>query len=156
MPDQDSTQQHHPQPGDQVAGDKFGGDKITGDKVAGDMIDGSVSISGGTVHGPAVGVNQGTVTYTHEEHHHPAPPTPEERAAAQLVAAQKLLASLPLDALPDVAPLPPGSRMPLSRNPLFVGRVDDMHALAATLKGGGTAAIGPITAATGLGGIGKT
>src|SRR5438067_1882590 len=121
MGDEDSIQQHHPQSNDQI--------------------DGSVSISGGTIHGPAVGVNQGTIAYTHEEHHHLAPPTLEEQAAAQLAAAQQLLATLPLDALPDPAPLPPGSRMPFSRNPLFVGRVDDLRALAATLKDGGTAAI---------------
>ncbi|HEY0602293.1 MAG TPA: hypothetical protein VGD58_05235, partial [Herpetosiphonaceae bacterium] len=58
--------------------------------------------------------------------------------------------------MPDPAPLPSGSRMPLSRNPLFVGREDDLRALAGVLKAGGTAAIGQIAAATGLGGIGKT
>ncbi len=68
------------------------------------------------------------------------------------------LAQLPLDHIPHPAPLPPGSRMPFSQNPLFVGREDDLKALAKTLKGGGTAAIGQIqiAAATGLGGIGKT
>jgi len=66
------------------------------------------------------------------------------------------LAALPLDRVPDVAPLPPGSRMPLRANPLFVGRADDLMALAAALKRGATTAISPIAAATGLGGIGKT
>jgi tetratricopeptide (TPR) repeat protein len=46
--------------------------------------------------------------------------------------------------------------MPLSRNPLFVGRADDLQRLAAALTGGETVAIGQIAAATGLGGIGKT
>jgi hypothetical protein len=73
-----------------------------------------------------------------------------------LAEAQALLASLPLDHLPAPAPLPTGSRMPWSRNPIFVGREADLLALARRLKAGQTAAIGPIAAATGLGGIGKT
>jgi hypothetical protein len=65
--------------------------------------------------------------------------------------------AFPLDSLPAPAPLPPGSRMPLARNPLFVGREADLLRLARALRGGGTAAIGPQAAvATGLGGIGKT
>jgi tetratricopeptide (TPR) repeat protein len=65
--------------------------------------------------------------------------------------------TFPLDSLPTPAPLPPGSRMPLARNPLFVGREADLLHLARALRGGGTAAIGPQAAvATGLGGIGKT
>ena len=46
--------------------------------------------------------------------------------------------------------------MPLARNPLFVGRRNQLKALAEAIKGGTTAAISPIAAATGLGGIGKT
>lgn len=65
---------------------------------------------------------------------------------------------LPLDDLPGVGPLPPGSRMPLARNPLFVGRRADLLRLAAALSAHGTAAISQVetAAATGLGGIGKT
>ncbi len=63
---------------------------------------------------------------------------------------------IPLDSIPTPAPLPSGSRMPLSRNPLFVGRDNELRALAKVLKAGETAAIGQIAAATGLGGIGKT
>jgi hypothetical protein len=70
-------------------------------------------------------------------------------------AAARQLDTLPLHTIPAPAPLPPGSRMPLSRNPLFVGREADLKQLAAALKAGATAAIGQI-AATGLGGIGKT
>lgn len=77
-----------------------------------------------------------------------APPDPAETTAR--------LAELPLDDVPDPALLPPGSRMPLSANSLFVGRQDDLRALARSLKMGKTAAIGQIAAATGLGGIGKT
>jgi hypothetical protein len=65
--------------------------------------------------------------------------------------------AFPLDSLPMPVLLPPGSRMPLARNPLFVGREADLLRLARALRSGGTAAIGPQTAvATGLGGIGKT
>jgi tetratricopeptide (TPR) repeat protein len=76
--------------------------------------------------------------------------------ADSLDLAQALLDGLPLDTIPRIAPLPPGSQMPLARNPLFVGRETDLKQLAATLKGGKTMAIGQIAAATGLGGIGKT
>jgi len=79
-----------------------------------------------------------------------APPSEAEAAAT--------LAALPLDAVPEPGPLPPGSRMPLSRNILFVGREDDLRALARQLKAGETAAVSQVetAAATGLGGIGKT
>ena len=63
---------------------------------------------------------------------------------------------LPTDSLPPHAPLPPGSRMPYGRNPLFTGREPELLALAGSLRAGSTAAIGQIAAATGLGGIGKS
>ena len=66
------------------------------------------------------------------------------------------LQALPRTDIPALAPLPPGSRMPLRRNPLFVGREADLCALACALADGATVAIGQIAAATGLGGIGKT
>ena len=70
-----------------------------------------------------------------------------------LAAAHARLERLPLDAIPPVTPLPRGSRMPFAPNPLFVGREDDLRALATALKRGETTAI---AAATGMGGIGKT
>jgi hypothetical protein len=75
-----------------------------------------------------------------------------------LAAARQKLAELPLDEIPSPAPLPHGSRMPLSPNPLFVGREDELKALAANLRAGDTTAIGQvkIAVASGLGGIGKT
>jgi hypothetical protein len=63
---------------------------------------------------------------------------------------------LPTDSLPPHAPLPPGSRMPYGRNPLFTGRERELLALAAALAAGSSVAIGQIAAATGLGGIGKS
>jgi hypothetical protein len=81
----------------------------------------------------------------------PRPVDPEVLAAAE-----RQLAALPLDTLPDPAPLPAGSRMPPRRNPLFVGREADLRALATAFKEGDTAAIGQTAAASGLGGVGKT
>src|SRR5690242_15441630 len=56
--------------------------------------------------------------------------------AQRLNEALALLARLPLDQVPAIAPLPPGSHMPLSPNPLFVGRETELLALAAALKAG--------------------
>ena len=85
-----------------------------------------------------------------------------QQAAPVLVADDRLaraearLATMSVDTVPAPAALPTGSRMPLARNALFVGREADLKALAAALKAGETAAVGQIAAATGLGGIGKT
>jgi hypothetical protein len=83
---------------------------------------------------------------------------PRPAGPPSLADAERRLEGLPLDDIPDLAPLPPGSRMPLSPNPLFVGREEDLKALAKALKGGDTAAIGQVqtAATTGMGGIGKT
>jgi len=56
--------------------------------------------------------------------------------------------------LADAAILLPISRLPYSRNPLFVGRADELRALAAVLAS--TDGLVPTVAVTGLGGIGKT
>lgn len=65
---------------------------------------------------------------------------------------------LPLDMLPPPAPLPNGSIMPFSRNPLFVGRETDLKALASALNSRQALTISQVetAATTGLGGIGKT
>lgn len=104
------------------------------------------NISGQAQVGVAVsGNNTGTINNT--QHFYPPQPTIDPAEAA------RLLAELPLDRIPDPAPLPPGSRMPLSPNPLFVGREQDLKDIAAALKAGTTSVI---AAATGMGGIGKT
>ncbi|HEX6290916.1 MAG TPA: helix-turn-helix transcriptional regulator, partial [Herpetosiphonaceae bacterium] len=86
------------------------------------------------------------------------PPARPPRGAAPHARVAGPVALLPLDTVPPPAPLPAGSRMPLSRNPLFVGRDADLRQLAHALTVSETAAIGQveIAAATGLGGIGKT
>jgi tetratricopeptide (TPR) repeat protein len=81
----------------------------------------------------------------------PAPIPPEE-----VETAEQRLQAMPLDNVPAPAGLPPGSWMPLRRNALFVGREGNLRALASALRAGGTAAVGPSTAVTGLGGVGKS
>jgi tetratricopeptide (TPR) repeat protein len=62
------------------------------------------------------------------------------------------------DTIPEPASLPSGSRMPIRRDPLFVGREDDLRALARALRVGEKVEIGDVVVAavTGLGGVGKT
>ena len=69
-----------------------------------------------------------------------------------------VLDGLLTDTIPpqDLSSLPRGSRMPLKPNPHFVGREEDLLALAKSLMAGSITAISPIAAATGLGGVGKT
>src|SRR5258708_6970197 len=78
--------------------------------------------------------------------------------SATLAAAQQQLGHLPLEAIPGIAPLPPGSRVPFAPNPLFVGRASNLRVLAVTLKDGGGEddCHAKIAAITGLGGVGKT
>lgn len=70
-----------------------------------------------------------------------APPAP---------AAQVLLADMPTFSIPTPGPLPPGSRLLLPPNPLFVGRAAALRTLAQALKNNQTVAL------TGLAGVGKT
>lgn len=80
------------------------------------------------------------------EHVRPLPADP-----AAMATAEQLLEGLPVDRIPDVAgSLPLGSRMPLGRNPIFVGREVELRTLGAVLRGGGKAAV------TGMRGVGKT
>jgi tetratricopeptide (TPR) repeat protein len=73
-----------------------------------------------------------------------------------VLSTQTRLDGIPLDSVPEIATLPLGSRMPYAPNPHFVGRDEELLALAQALKGGARVALGPRAAATGLGGIGKT
>jgi transcriptional regulator with XRE-family HTH domain len=61
-------------------------------------------------------------------------------------------------ALPLPAPLPPGSRIPYTPNPLFVGRAGELRALAEILLGRSPHAFSPapLAAVVGASGIGKT
>ena len=71
-------------------------------------------------------------------------------------AALDKLGTLPLDHVPEPATLPSGSTMPWPSHKGFVGRQQDLKALATILRGEQVATIGQIMAATGMGGIGKT
>jgi tetratricopeptide (TPR) repeat protein len=74
-----------------------------------------------------------------------------------LAAAQIRLAAIPTDRLPDPSALPVGSRMPFARNPLFVGREQDLQRVAEALvqdNAGGSAVA--TAAVTGMAGVGKT
>jgi hypothetical protein len=66
------------------------------------------------------------------------------------------LPPLPGEHVPEPAPLPRRSRMHMRRNPQFVGRTDQLRALARALQVDGRAVIGQVASVTGLGGIGKT
>ena len=104
--------------------------------------------------GVVVEEQAGDVAMPEEVAARPAPSRPSRGFVDQLLdpeQAHALLDRLPLDHVPDVAALPPGSRMPLRPNPLFVGREADLKALAPELKAGRAAVI-----STGIGGVGKT
>jgi tetratricopeptide (TPR) repeat protein len=61
-----------------------------------------------------------------------------------------------VNAIPGVRPLPKGSRMPHASNPLFVGREEEMRALAQSLTPGSAGMVGVHAAVSGMGGVGKT
>jgi hypothetical protein len=69
-----------------------------------------------------------------------------------LSGAEQLLAALPLEAIPDLAPLPYGSHMLLKANPFFVGRQDLLPEVAATFKSQPSRTV----VLTGIGGVGKS
>src|SRR3981081_4721270 len=70
--------------------------------------------------------------------------------SAIIKAAEERFAALPLESIPDGAPLLAGSLLP-AQNPLFVGRRTDLQALATILKGDNKR-----VAVTGIGVVGKT
>jgi len=77
--------------------------------------------------------------------------------AKQLAEAMMTLAAMPTDDLPERAHLPANSYLPFSRNDKFTNRVSELRQLARRLKGQpDSVALTPATAATGLGGIGKS
>ena len=81
---------------------------------------------------------------------------PQPRDEPPLADALALLASMPLDTVPEPGLLPAGSVLRWSSNPRFVGRRDDLCGLARALHAGHDAAIVPPAVATGWGGVGKT
>ena len=89
-----------------------------------------------------------------DTHYHWNPNQPLDPAL--LAAARALLATLSTDTLPAHASPPPASRLPFGRDPNFIGREPDLHALARALTSGIAAAITPTAAATAPDGYGKT
>jgi tetratricopeptide (TPR) repeat protein len=79
-----------------------------------------------------------------------------EKPARVLGLDANALPPLPSEHVPAPAPLPPRSRMHMRRNPQFVGRTEQLRALARALQVDGKAVIGQVASITGLGGIGKT
>jgi tetratricopeptide (TPR) repeat protein len=63
---------------------------------------------------------------------------------------------MPLETVPEPGLVPPGSVLRWASTPRFVGRTDDLRALARALQAGEDAAIVPLAVATGWGGVGKT
>src|SRR5205809_2170128 len=84
--------------------------------------------------------------------------SPRQIDPVVITAAQQKLAELSAEIVPDIGPVPAGSRMPFKRNPLFVGREADLRILAAMFKSSEMKVNEPstIVAVTGLGGKGKT
>jgi hypothetical protein len=73
--------------------------------------------------------------------------------AALLASGLQELSEIPVDVIPSPAPLPTGSRIPISANPMFVGRERELRKLAAMLKPDGAVIA---VALIGIGGMGKT
>lgn len=69
---------------------------------------------------------------------------------ASIPLAAPTLRDIPLASIPAPMPLPSGTLMPMTANPLFVGRQQALQTLAYEMKKGGTVII------TGMGGVGKT
>ncbi len=78
------------------------------------------------------------------------------KSMPNIKSAQQRLASMPVEIIPEPTSLPKESRIPFSLNPFFIGRIDDMQALAKLLRGEVTKSINQIVVITGLGGIGKS
>lgn len=67
--------------------------------------------------------------------------------------------SLPLDTIPPVGRLPPGSVIPVAPNPNFTGRDHELQSLAREIMeyaGEALTAVGIISTISGMGGVGKT
>lgn len=105
-----------------------------------------------------MGDGNASVSVTNYHYHYPTDPQQAIIDATLVEAAQILLSSMPLEIIPKRSPLPPGSYMPLSSNPLFLGRDKYLKTLATLIKNDEATAVNhrEIIALTGIGGIGKT
>ena len=75
--------------------------------------------------------------------------SPYELSLGEIEKDRAKLSAIPVDVLPEIDGLPGGSRMAFGSNPLFVGRLDDLTAIAVVLKTGSVVV-------SGIGGVGKT
>jgi tetratricopeptide (TPR) repeat protein len=84
------------------------------------------------------------------------PVIPGDTPTARQATIDVAVPSLPSGDISEPASLPSALRMPMLRNPLFVGRADELRVLAQALQVGNPASIGLAASVTGLGGMGKT
>lgn len=108
--------------------------------------------------GDVVGV-VGNDVYSVRSVQQPFVPRPVTATREELAQAFARLATLPTESIPEPQDtLPPNSRVTLRRNSQFVGRDEDLLALARLLKGGQSVAVSQAQSAvaSGLAGIGKT
>lgn len=84
--------------------------------------------------------------------YHVVPPAPVD--AATVAEARVLLSQMPVGTPPPAAALPSFSRMPLARNDLFTGRIQELQWLASHL--GPSPEQAPTVVVAGLGGVGKS
>ena len=89
------------------------------------------TLNRGSTFGQTIGENN----EIHQHFYGTGPRLTRPTTPADIEAAQRKLAQLPLDVIPEVAPIPPGSRILFSHNPHFVGRQDNLQTLATALKG---------------------
>lgn len=107
--------------------------------------------------GPIAQAQDHSTAYVQENHYYEhVPPLAVDHD--KVVAAREKLSKLPLDEVPRVGEEPPkGSRTPsFGPNAAFVGREEDLKALATTLKSDLDGERQPIAGIAGLSGIGKT
>lgn len=81
---------------------------------------------------------------------------PASMAPADLLAADRQLRALPTVVIAPVGALPPSSRMPFSRNGLFVGRMAELRQMSQAFHASNATNRPPALIITGLGGLGKT
>ena len=82
----------------------------------------------------------------------------QEAEAPTRAEAERRLAAIPIHSVAPLGPLPLPTRLPLTRNPLFIGRTQELKQMANALRGAARIGDDPVRPfiITGLGGLGKT